>query len=84
MDVYDFLTLATDLSGVKVSIYDMEHGEVVYDGEDALDPIRDIEEQTDSEEGILYREVQSYDLYKDRDGVFCLELNIEIENEEDD
>ena len=75
MDVYDFLTLATDLSGVKVSIYDVEHGEVVYDGED-VDPIRDIEE------GILYREVQSYDLYKNSDDVICLELN--IESEEDD
>lgn len=83
MDVYEFLTLATDLSGVKVSIYDMEHGEVVYDGEDTLDPIRDIEEQTDSEEGILYKDVQSYDIYKNRDGVMCLELNIEIEEEND-
>ena len=84
MDVYDFISLATDLSGVIVSIYDMEHGEVVYESKYGCDILRDIEEQTLSEDDILSYEVESYDLFKNKDGEVCLELNISIEDDEDD
>ena len=71
MDVYVFLNLANDLSGVNVSIFDLDSGKVVFDS-------------SKSDEGfVLYDagafhdyEVESYDLFKDKDGNVCLELNI--------
>ena len=79
MDVYDFLNLATDLSGAVVTVFDIVSGNVVYDskesdgGEFSLNDLDDLGGY----------EVASYDLFIDRNGLPCLEVNIEIEDEDD-
>ena len=80
MDVYDFLNLATDLSGAVVTVFDITSGNVVYDstksdgGEFSL---YDIDE-------IGSYEVASYDLFIDRDGRPCIEVNIEMGEDDDE
>jgi len=73
MDVYDFLNLATDLSGVIVSIFDCDSQSVVFDsakGGECFDI---------SDAGAFHDyEVYSYDLFKNKDGYICLELNISM------
>lgn len=77
MDVYDFLNLATDLSGVTVTVFDINSGKVVFDGKDSDDLLYDMENE------IQCYEVASYDLFKDKDGRLCLELNISVEEEDE-
>ena len=78
MDVYDFLNLATDLSGAVVTVFDIGSGNVVYDST-----------KSDGGEFSLYDlddlggyEVASYDLFIDRNGRPCLEVNIEMDEDE--
>lgn len=79
MDVYDFLNLATDLSGAVVTVFDIGSGNVVYDST-----------KSDAGEFDLFDlgdfggyEVASYDLFIDRNGRPCLEVNIEVEDEDE-
>ena len=73
MDVYDFLNLATDLSGVIVTIFDIDSGLEVYDSKKS-------EEGFDIYDAGAFHdyEVESYDLFKNNDGNVCLELNISM------
>lgn len=75
MDVYEFLNLATDLSGVYVTVYDMNSGLTVF-REPFGDPL------TDMDDNLLNYEVESYDIYKDDDNVIHLELNISMEEDD--
>jgi hypothetical protein len=79
MDVYDFLNSANDLSNVVVTIFDCNAMEVVYDSrkteEGECDPY-DMGSLGDYE-------VESYDLFIDRDGRLCLELNTSIDGEDE-
>lgn len=73
MDVYDFLNLATDLSGVIVTIFDCDSESVVFDSTKCggclpIDGASDFHDY----------EVESYDLFKNNDGNVCLELNISM------
>ena len=82
MDVYDFLSTFSDLDAVVVSIFDCCSENVVWNssmsgGEDT---------------GILTAlawsdfasyEVQGVDLFKNRDGLIQMEINIDIGDEED-
>ena len=78
MSVDYFLTLATDLSGVVVRIFDCTSEDIVYDGKDSDDPLFDIDYD------IRSYEVDSYDLYIDRNGKLTLELNITMDEEDED
>lgn len=82
MSVEEFLELSTDLSGVVVSVFDCYSETVVYIGELDREPIRDIEEEAEDAGAILCSEVESYDLFKDKDGQIHLELNISLETED--
>ena len=73
MDVYDFLNLATDLSEVNVSVFDLDSGRTVYDSSKSEFGFFDL---SDLEECDGY-EVLSYDIFRDAEGV-CLELNISM------
>lgn len=73
MDVYDFLNLATDLSGVIVSIFDCDSESVVFDSAKG-GTFFDIDDAGDFHD----YEVESYDLFKNDDGNVCLELNISM------
>ena len=75
--MYDFLNLATDLGGVKVSIFDCDSASVVFDSAKS-DRYFDISDASDFHD----YEVGSYDLFKDRDGSIRLELNIFVGTEE--
>jgi len=77
MDVYDFLNLATDLSGVIVSIFDCDSQSVVFDsakGGECFD--------IDDAGAFHDYEVYSYDLCRNNDGDVCLELNISMGGDE--
>lgn len=77
MHVYDFLNLATDLSGVIVTIFDCDSESVVFDsakGSGCFD--------IDDAGAFHDYEVDSYDLFKNNDGNVCLELNISMGGDE--
>lgn len=78
MTVYDFLYLATDLSGVIVRVWDCKSERVVFDGKDSNHPLFDMDDE------LQHYEVESYDLFIDRNGDLCLELNIDLEEDEDE
>ena len=73
MDVYDFLNLATDLSGVIVSIFDCDSESVVFDSAKGGE-FFDIDDAGDFHD----YEVESYDLFRNNDGDVRLELNISM------
>lgn len=74
MDIYTFLNLASDLSWVAVSIYDCDSSNVVFEGKrDAFDVVSDIEEK-----GLDCYEVESFDIFLDKNNMMCLELNISM------
>lgn len=77
MDVYDFLNLATDLGGVKVSIFDCDSESVVFDSAKGG-------EYFDIDDAAAFHdyEVESYDLFKNNDGNVFLELNISMGEDE--
>ena len=79
MDVYEFLDCANDLSGVIVTIYDCDSEEVVYNSENSEDIVSDVEYNGHGD-----YDVESYDLFKDREGRLCLELNISMGDELDE
>lgn len=80
MTVMEILETATDLSEVRIRIFDCNSEEIIFDSdklEDA-DPVMEIymSDMADYEVG-------SFDLYL-HNGVINLELNIDYEPEEDD
>lgn len=77
--VYWFLSMATDLSGCKVTIFDCESEDVVWDS-DSCDGY-DIAVEVDYAEYGDY-EIESYDLWVDTYGKAHLEINISIEEDE--
>ena len=84
MTVYDILDLANDLSGVTVTVWDCDCEGVVFDSRNAEDDPDGMDVAYAlyfSDKGIGDYEVDSYDLYKDRDGSLCLELNISMGEE---
>ena len=78
MDTYDFLNLATDLSGAVVTVFDIHSGDVVYDSTKSDAGEFDLFDLGD----IGGYEVASYDLFIDRSGRPCLEVNIEMDEDE--
>ena len=81
MTVRDFLELATDLSSIRIRIFDFNSEEIIFDS-DKLDEYDDpVSEIIFSDIGEY--EVGSYDLYL-HDGVINFEINIDYEPEEDD
>ena len=80
MSVYEYLNLINDLSCVIVTIYDLTSGKEVYNStksEDGECTPFDVDDK-----GFGDYEVLSVDIFKDKDGHLCLELNIETEDEE--
>ena len=80
MDVYDFLNLATNLSGAVVTVFDITSGNVVYDSTKSAGKIFDLYDLNE----IGSYEVESYDLFIDRDGSLCIEVNIEMDEDDDE
>ena len=78
MDVYEFLTRANDLGNVIVTIFDCDSQEVVFNGMKSEDVVSDIQYN-----GFDDYEVESFDLFTNRDGRICLELNISMGDDED-
>ena len=83
MTVMEMLEAATDLSNVRVRIFDCNSETIVFDTincEECCDPVMEVYMSP-----YEYYEVGSYDLYL-HDGVITLEFNIdyEPEDEEDD
>lgn len=76
--VYWFLSMATDLSGCRVTIFDCESEEVVFDSDNC--DSYDIAVEVDFA-GFGEYDIQSYDLYEDH-GRIHLEINISIEEDE--
>lgn len=76
MDVYEFLNNANDLSNVIVTIFDCDSQEVVFNGAESDDPVFDCGAFHDFDVG-------SFDIFKDRDGRLCLELNICMGDDEE-
>ena len=81
MTVYELLMYATDLSECKVSIWDFTTEKVVWDSEeyDGFDVAWEVDYQ-----GFGYYEVQSYDIYLNKEEKVCFEINIESEEEDED
>ena len=80
MTVRDFLELATDLSNIRLRIFDFNTEEIIFDS-DKLDEYDDaVSEIIFSDLGDY--EVGSYDLYL-HNGVINLEINIDYEPEEE-
>lgn len=81
MTVRDLLELATDLSNIRLRVFDFNTEEIIFDS-DNLDKYDDpVSEIIFSDIGEY--EIGSYDLYL-HDGVINLEINIDYEPEEDD
>lgn len=76
MDVYDFLNLANDLSGVSVSVFDCNSTNVVFNAQRGDDVVLDIEEK-----GLDGYEVESFDIFLDKNNMMCLELNISMDDD---
>lgn len=76
-----FLSMATDLSGCRVTIFDCESENVVWDSNDC--DSYDIAIEVDYA-GYGNYEVESYDLYVDTYDKANLEINISIEPEDFD
>ena len=77
--VYWFLSMATDLSNCRVTIWDCESEEVVFDSEkcDCYDIALEVDEA-----GFGDYEIDSYDIWAD-DGKVHLEINISIEEDDE-
>lgn len=82
MDVYDFLNLATDLSGAVVSIFDCTTEKTVFDSSKKEDGYNGCFDVGDAEEFLDY-EVDSYDLFTDVNNRPHLELNITMDDPND-
>ena len=78
MDVYEFLNSANDLSCVTVSIFDCDSQETVYTSKGSEDVLADVQYN-----GYDDYEVESFDLFIDREGHLCVELNISMEGEDE-
>lgn len=80
MTVMEMLETATDLSEVRIRIFDFNSEEIIFDSDKLkdADPVMEI----DMSDMADY-EVSSFDLYL-HNGVINLELNIDYEPEEDD
>ena len=76
--VYWFLSMATDLSGCRVTIWDCESETVVFDSENY--DCYDIAMEVDAA-GFGDYEIDSYDIWFGDDKVY-LEINISIEEDE--
>ena len=76
--VYWFLSMATDLSDHRVTIWDCESETVVFDSNnyDSWDIAREVDDA-----GFGDYDIESYDLWFDEDKVH-LEINISIEEDE--
>lgn len=79
-DVGWFLRLATELYDVHVCIFDCTREDVVWDSDNY--PDEDIALEVEFA-GLGDYEVCSYDLYTDKNGKICLELNIDMDEEEE-
>ena len=82
MDVYDFLNTFSDLSAVVLSIFDCSSEEVVWNS------IKDMDDELDAVYALQCSdfasyEVQGVDLFKNRDGLIQLEINIDMGDEND-
>jgi hypothetical protein len=80
MTVMEMLETATDLSEVRIRIFDFNSEEIIFDSDKLkdADPVMEI-----SMSDMADYEVSSFDLYL-HNGVINLELNIDYEPEEDD
>jgi hypothetical protein len=73
-----FLSMATDLSGCRVTIWDCESEEVVFDSNNCDG--YDIAVEVDST-GLGDYEIGSYDIWVNGEGKVHLEINISIEED---
>ena len=80
MTVMEMLDLATDLSEVRIKVFDCNNEIVIFDSKNLTDedPVMEVYLSD-----IADQEVLSYDLYL-HNGVIHLEFNIDYEAEEDD
>lgn len=76
--VYWFLSMANDLFGCRVTIWDCESEEVVFDSNNCDD--YDIAMEVDSA-GLGDYEIASYDIWVNEDNKVHLEINISIEED---
>ncbi len=76
--VYWLLSNATDLSGCRVTIFDCESEEVVFDSENY--DVYDIANEVDYQ-GFGEYDLGSYDIWVGGDGKAHLEINISIEED---
>lgn len=81
MDVYDFLDTFSDLSAVVLSIFDFDSEKVVWESTEHGDPDIDAVTALQFSDFASY-EVQGADLFKNRDGMIQLEINIDMGEEE--
>ena len=82
MEIYDFLNLFTDLSSVRIRIFDLRIEDIVFDSRnhpDAPDMVQEI-----AHSGFDMYEVSSVDLYRDENGFTTLELNIETDEDDEE
>lgn len=77
--VYWLLSMATDLSGCRVTIFDCESEEVVWDSNncDGYDLALEVDYA-----GYGDYEIESYDIWVDTYGKVHLEINISIEEDD--
>lgn len=80
MDVYDFLNTFSDLSAVVISIFDCASEEVVWNSVELDDAGIDAVTALQCSDFASY-EVQGADLFKNRDGLIQLEINIDMGDE---
>lgn len=76
--VYWFLSMASDLSNCRVTIWDCESETVVFDSKD--NDSWDIAREVDNA-GFGDYEIDSYDIWTES-GKTCLEINISIEEDD--
>lgn len=74
MSVYDFLYLITSLDGINVSVFDCNTEEVVFSNTDGDANLLFL---ALSEAGYHDYEVEGVDIFTDKDGIICIELNID-------
>ena len=77
MTVYDYLSLINQVDDMNISIFDCNTEDAVFTSKrdereyDALFSV--------SDSGYDIYEVESVDIFTDKDGIICIELNIDIE-----
>ena len=79
MDIYDFLNTFTDLSAVVITVFDCISERVLFNSaeDNDYDPIFTLQGME-----LDGYEVEGVDLFKNRDGMIQMEINISLDGED--